>query len=234
MKRKGTLYLLPMPLGEEWEGSLSERALSLLKSLDYFVTEYPRTARRFITQFRDVHPLTFEELNKRTPDRALQPWIDRLESGLDIGYMSEAGMPCIADPGKRLVRAAHAQRITVVPVPGSSAILLALVGSGLNGQGFTFHGYLSPKKSGREKELKALAQTAERTGLTQIFMETPYRNEQLLESAFAVLPPDILLSISANLTQPDEYVKTLPIAAWKKAKRPNLHKIPTVFCVGFR
>jgi len=232
MKSKGTLYLLPMPLGTVWEGSLSGRAMQLFQQLEYFVTEYPRTARRFITQFRDVHPLVFEELNKRTPDRALKPWIDRLHSGLDICYMSEAGLPCIADPGRRLVAAAHARGISVVPIPGPSAILMALVGSGLNGQEFAFHGYLSPKKSGREKELKELAQTVQRTGQTQIFMETPYRNEQLLESAFAVLPPEILFSISANLTQPDEYVKTHSISEWQKSKRPNLHKIPAVFCVG--
>ncbi len=233
MKRKGTLYLLPMPLGDHWEGVLSGQALELLKSLDFFVTEYPRTARRFITQFRDVHPLTFEELNKRTPDRALKPWIDKLSAGRDIGYLSEAGMPCIADPGRRLVTAAHAQGIHVVPVPGTSAILLALVASGLNGQAFTFHGYLSPKKSGREQELRDLAQTAKRTGQTQIFMETPYRNEQLLESALKVLPPQCRLTIAAHLTQPDEFVRTFTLGQWQKEKRKNLHKVPAVFCLGY-
>jgi 16S rRNA (cytidine1402-2'-O)-methyltransferase len=233
MKRKGTLYLLPMPLGDEWEGSLSERALELLKSLDYFVTEYPRTARRFITQFRDVHPLTFEELNKRTPSTAIAPWIDKLVAGQDIGYLSEAGMPCIADPGRRLVTAAHAQRIDVVPVPGPSAILLALVGSGLNGQAFTFHGYLSPRKAGREQELRDLAQTAQRSGRTQIFMETPYRNEQLLESALKVLPLHCRLTIAAHLTQSDEFVRTLTVKQWQKEKRGSLHKIPAVFCLGY-
>jgi len=233
MKTQGTLYLLPMPLGSDWEKSLSLAAMELYKKLNYFVSEYPRTSRRFMTQFRDVHPLTFGELNKRTPDRALQPWLNRLKNGDDIGYMSEAGMPCIADPGKRLVRAAHRANIKVVTLSGPSSILLALVGSGLNGQNFQFHGYLSPKKPIREKELRALAQTAERTGATQIFMETPYRNEAVLESAFSVLPPKLLFCIAANLTQSDEFIKTKTVKDWGKAKRKNLHKIPAIFCLGY-
>lgn len=224
--------MIPMPLGEEWEGSLTGRALLLMQSLDFFIAEYPRTARRLITQMRDVHPLIFEEFNKHSSDKVIPPWMERLKQGQDIGYLSEAGLPGIADPGRRLVAAAHARRIPVEPVPGASAILLALVGSGLSGQQFQFHGYLPPQKSERQQALKQLAARAKREKVTQIFMETPYRNEAMIESALTALPPQTPFTIAANLTQSDQYLLTLAVSDWKKEQRPNLHKIPAVFLIG--
>ena len=232
MNNTAKLYLLPMPLGEEWEGMLPPRAIELMKELDYFVAENVKTARRFITKFRDVHPLTFETLNKRTEARELGRWTEVLEKGTSIGYLSEAGLPCLADPGKNLVKKAHQKDIEVEAVPGASAIVMALVGSGLNGQKFRFNGYLPPQKGPREKMLKRLAEDARKFNQTEIFMETPYRNEKLIESAIKVLPDHMNFTIAANLTQQDAYHKTHLISEWKKRERPRLHKIPAVFCVG--
>lgn len=232
MKNNAKLYLLPMPLGEEWEGMLPPRALELMKELDYFVAENVKTARRFITKFRDVHPLTFETLNKRTQSEELSRWISVLEKGTSIGYVSEAGLPCLADPGKNLVRMAHDKGIVVEALPGASAIVLALVGSGLNGQKFRFNGYLPPQKGEREKMLKRLAGDARQFKQTEIFMETPYRNEQMIESVLKVVPGDMHFTIAASLTQADAYHKTHLVREWKQQKRPNFHKIPAVFCMG--
>jgi 16S rRNA (cytidine1402-2'-O)-methyltransferase len=232
MDNMAKLYLLPMPLGDEWEGTLPPTALELMKSLDYFVAENVKTARRFITKFRDVHPLTFETLNKRTEARELTRWMNVLENGTSIGYMSEAGLPCLADPGKNIVKMAHQKDIPVEVVPGASAIVMALVGSGLNGQKFRFNGYLPPQKGPREKSLKRLARDSKQFKQSEIFMETPYRNEKMIESALKVLPPNMHFTIGANLSQTDAYLKTRLISEWKKADRPNLHKIPAVFCLG--
>lgn len=232
MKNKGTLHLLPMPLGDDWQGTLSPRALSLMEELEYFVAENVKTARRFITQFRDVHPLIFETLNKRTESGEFAKWLQTLEKGVSIGYMSEAGLPCLADPGKNLVKMAHERDIPVEAVPGASAIVMALVGSGLNGQKFRFNGYLSPKSHLREKELKELVQDAKRFDQTEIFMETPYRNEQMIESVLKVVPDHMFFTIAANLTQADAFHKTHAVGEWKSIDRPDLHKVPAVFCLG--
>lgn len=231
MSTKGTLYLLPMPLGDEWEGTIPPQALNIMHELDFFLAEYPRTARRWMTQFMDVQIRTFETFNKRSGSEEIGQWMERIAEGKSIGYLSEAGMPCIADPGRRLVERVHQIGGTVKPIPGSSAILMALVGSGFNGQKFRFNGYLPPDSRGRERGLQQIERDSQQFRQTELFMETPYRNTQLIQSAFSVLDPSTRFSIAAHLTQKDEWIKSMSISAWKKEKLPMLHKIPAVFCL---
>lgn len=231
-KKHGRLYLLPMPLGQEWEGHIPEFALDVMKRLSLFLSENARTARRFMTQFRDVHTADYPEFNKRSEDSDLQEYLNRLLAGEDIGYVSEAGLPCIADPGARLVRKAHELGIRVIPAAGSSAIIMTLIASGLNGQKFRFNGYLPQRESERKQALQSLEQSARKERQTEIFMETPYRNEKMIDSALHILQPDTFFCIAANITQSDSYIQTARIKDWKKLKRPDLHKIPAVFCIG--
>ena len=233
MERKpGCLYLLPMPLGQEWEGHIPEYAMNIMKRLSLFLSENARTARRFMTQFRDVHTADYPVFNKRSQDAELQQYINRLLSGEDIGYVSEAGLPCIADPGARLVRKAHENGIRVIPAAGSSAIIMSLIASGLNGQKFRFNGYLPQRESERKRALQSLEQSARKERQTEIFMETPYRNEKMIESTLEILQPETYFCIAANVTQSDSYIYTARIKDWKRHKRPDLHKVPAVFCIG--
>lgn len=155
-----------------------------------------------------------------------------MKKGIDFGLLSEAGLPCIADPGNIMVGWAHRNNIQVVPVNGPSSIILALISSGFNGQQFTFNGYLPIDKAERKKQIRHLEKLVQETGYSQIFMETPYRNQQLLEDLCNQLSPHTLLCVAANINNPnEEFIKTLPIKEWKK-KEQNLHKIPAIFVLG--
>lgn len=234
MKEKGKLYLLPAPLGEEGLEAVPSTVVARIHQLRYFIAEKAKTARHYI---KSTHPpyaiseLTIFERNKYTSVQELPTFLKPLLEGHDMGLLSEAGCPAVADPGALIVELAHQQDIEVVPMVGPSSLLLALMASGMNGQQFCFNGYLSPKRAILQKELKKLEQNSARLHQTQLFIETPYRNQAVLETALEALSPDTLFCIAANLTLPDQYVKTCRIRDWKKQTIPDLNKQPAVFLV---
>ena len=204
-----------------------------LGRLSYFIVENARTARRFIKTV--VPERVIEELRITVVDKdssvaevkkALQPVLE----GTDAGILSEAGCPGVADPGAEVVKHAHLQGIKVVPLVGPSAILMALMGSGFNGQSFAFHGYLPIEKRERTQAIRSLEKEMLTKDQTQIFMETPYRNQQLLADLMQTLAPSTRLCIAANITAPEEFIRTDSVANWKK-KLPELHKQPAVFLI---
>lgn len=207
--------------------------IELMPKLQYFLVENERTSRRFISSLKlgiDIASLHFDVLDKHTPeDRAAQLCAPLLQ-GTSMGVMSEAGCPGVADPGNLAVRYAHAHSIRVVPIAGPSSFLMALMASGMNGQSFAFHGYLPIDKQKRIKSIKALEKTALQTGQTQIFMETPYRNNKLVADILKSCAPSTLLCIARDVTGPEEMIVTMPVSNWKR-NIPELHKVPTVFLI---
>ncbi len=232
MANTGTLYLIPTPLGEHAAHTLPDYVVGHLHRLDYFLAERARTARRFISSTRPPRPideLVFFELNKRTSAEELPALLQPARDGHDMGVLSEAGCPGVADPGARIIELAHGEGLQVVPLPGPSSILLALMASGMNGQRFCFLGYLSPKKERLGKELQQLEKESARLGQTQIFMETPYRNNAVVEQALGSLLPKTRFCIAADLTTPEEWIGSRTIAEWKANPPPDLHKRPAIF-----
>jgi 16S rRNA (cytidine1402-2'-O)-methyltransferase len=235
MAQVGTLYLIPTPLGEgTWE-VLPSRVYGLLEELSCLVVERARTTRQFIRQAgvgREIASYHMSELNEHTPTGELPALLAPLLEGQDVGLLSEAGCPGIADPGAALVRLAHAHGVRVVPLPGPSSVLLALMASGMNGQQFCFHGYLSPQPARLPRDLRQLESQALRTGQTQLFIETPYRNRQVLQQAILHLQAETRFCVAADLTLPTEFIRSLPVADWKRMPLPDLHKRPAVFLLG--
>ncbi len=230
--KKGKLYLIPAPLGETNAAhTVPPYVVSILQELNVLIAERAKTARHFIKILCPGKSLdiTIHELNEHTPPADVQHFLEAAIGGQDIGLMSEAGAPGVADPGATVVWMAHQQGIEVVPLVGPSAILLALMASGMNGQSFCFHGYLSPKRPDLEKDLKRLENLAIRLDQTQIFIETPYRNGGMIETALRVLTPSTRLCIAADLTLPTEWVRTATIQQWRAMELPALHKRPVVF-----
>jgi len=229
---KGTLYLVPSSLGAPLSGALIPTATtSIVHRLDRFVVENPKAARAYLHAIgypRALQSVVFEVLDEHTPRAAVAALLEPLEQGHDAGLMSEAGCPGVADPGGALVRHAHDAGIRVVPLVGPSSILLALMASGLNGQRFTFHGYLPVSAEERRRRLIQLETAARRDDATQIFIETPYRNETLLDALMQTCRDDTLLCIACDLTRATESVCMATIAAWKQ-RRPDLKGRPTVF-----
>lgn len=228
----GTLYLLPTGLGSGAVGHLlAGSVLSLAGRLTHFVAENPKSARAFLKHAGYPRPLTeasIATLDKNTPEAAIPGLLGPLQSGMDVGLLSEAGCPAVADPGALLVLAAHRAGIAVVPLVGPSSILLALMASGLNGQRFSFHGYLPVADAGRAKALQALERHSLREGATQIFIETPYRNEAMLRALLDHCADKTWLCIATDLTLPTEHVATRRIAEWRR-KPPALDRRPSVF-----
>ena len=226
--------MIPTPLGEEGFGAISAQVIDCVAGLDYFVAEREKTARRFIKQCapaKSQQALHIEELNKRTTLEVLPDLLKPLLAGNDLGMLSEAGCPGVADPGAVLVRAAHEKGIEVVPLTGPSSIILALMASGMNGQSFCFHGYLPAKGPELQQRLKQLEHQAGRFQQTQLFIETPYRNQKLLETMLNTLQPHTVLSIAADLTLPSAYTRTQSISEWQATELPDLHKRPAVFSI---
>jgi len=227
------LYLIPTVLAEDTaDRVLSPAIREVISHTDVFFVENVRTARRFISALklgRVIDQLTFHDLDKETPATDTRQQLEELtRQNRDAGILSEAGCPGVADPGAVAVRIAHELGWRVVPLVGPSAILLALMASGMSGQSFVFHGYLPLDKHDRSRTLRHLEQEARRRQQTQIFMETPYRNNQLLKDVLAICQPDTQLCIASHVTAPDELIRTLPIRDWK-TQLPDLHKKPTVF-----
>ena len=231
---KGKLYLIPTPLGATTEATIPPYVIQILHRLDYFIAERAKTARHFIKNTEPVKPfadLTFFELNKRTLPEELNTFLDPAKAGNDIGLLSEAGCPGVADPGAEVVKMAHQNDIEVIPLVGPSSILLALMASGMDGQSFAFQGYLSPKPFELAKDLKKLEQQSIKHRQTQIFIETPYRNNKLIEQAIKTLALNTRFCVAANLTTEQEYIKTRTIKGWKQQKAPDLHKVPVIFLI---
>uniref|UniRef100_UPI003216961F SAM-dependent methyltransferase n=1 Tax=uncultured Draconibacterium sp. TaxID=1573823 RepID=UPI003216961F len=230
-----TLYLVPNVLAEgDWQNVMPAQVHSILTETRHFIVENIRTARRFMKQVNreiNIDECTFYEINKRTKAQDLPRFLKPLAEGKDIAVISEAGCPGVADPGADVVRIAHQKGFKVVPVVGPSSILLALMASGLNGQNFAFKGYLPVKPNERIKEIAALEKRIRSEKQTQIFIETPYRNNQLIADLLKACSPSTLLCIAANITGEDEFIVTKTIKDWK-SKVPDLHKQPVIFLLG--
>lgn len=230
------LFLIPAYLSEEspidyFAPSIKEYILKT----DYFFVENEKTARKVIKFFapeKKQSDLKLFLLDKYSESNDLKEAQKLMKSGQDFGLLSEAGLPCIADPGNLMVKWCHENKIKVIPINGPSSIILALISSGFNGQEFTFHGYLPIDKEQKKKQILYLENQVQKSGYSQIFMETPYRNNQLLEDLIKFLNPNTKLCIAANINHPtEEFIKTLKISDWKN-KKPELHKIPAVFVLG--
>ncbi len=232
-KQNGVLYLIPTLLGEApIDESWPEGHRKIINNLKVFIVENLRSAKRFLKLAGYQHPfdgVTFHLLNKHTTLHELTTFIHPVSSGRSIGLLSEAGCPCIADPGQMIVTQAHQMGVRVKPLVGPSSIMLALMASGMNGQAFQFHGYLPIQKQQRIHQLKHLEKLAQQTGATQIFMETPFRNMQMLEDVLKSCHPDTMFCIAADLTTPNELIRTKSIKAWSQQTLPGLHKRPAIF-----
>ncbi|MFV0553518.1 MAG: SAM-dependent methyltransferase [Mangrovibacterium sp.] len=230
-----TLYLIPITLGEtEISPVLPLDNSKIILQLKHFIVENIRTARRFLKQVDksiDIDSLTFYELNKHTDLKAIGEYLHPMSEGLSIGIMSEAGCPGIADPGAEVVRLAHQKDLHIVPLVGPSSIVLAMMASGMNGQNFAFNGYLPIQKGEKQKHLKMLEGRMVKENQSQVFIEAPYRNLQLLDDLLSICAPHTKLCIACNITCEDEYIKTKTIAQWKKEK-PDIQKKPAIFILG--
>lgn len=217
--KKGKIYLVPVTLGnEDFNQVIPGPVLSVTRSLRVFAVEDLRSARRYLRLIDRNFPIddsVFLELNEHTAEENIVHYLDHAMDGSDIGIMSEAGVPGLADPGAKLVAAAHRKKLKVVPLTGPSSIVLALISSGLNGQNFTFNGYLPVKPAERNARLRDLERKA-REGYAQIFMETPYRNQKMLESVLQTCSGETKLCIAADITLPGETISTMTISEWRK------------------
>lgn len=228
----GTLYLIPVPLAENASAkSFTPYLVDTINHINEYIVENSKTARRFLKEAGLKTPqseLIVHDYGKHNRDAHVNDFFKGLLSGKDVGLMSEAGCPGVADPGAEIVAIAHAKGIKVVPLVGPSSILLALMASGFNGQSFTFHGYLPIDKLQRANKVKELESVAERHSQTQIFIETPFRNDSLLEEILKSCRPDTRLCIACDITAEGEFIQTKAIKDWK-LKIPQLHKRPTIF-----
>lgn len=231
--RNGTLYLIPCTLGDTPATQvLPQHVIDIARRLKHFVVEQPKSARHFLSALKPEQPiqsLHFATLNEHTTAEEIAELLAPLLAGEDVGIISEAGCPGIADPGAELVSLAHRHDIRVVPLVGPSSILLALMASGLNGQRFAFHGYLPIPEAERNKTIAALESESARHQQTQLFIETPYRNEKLLGALLAHCRPLTLLCVACDITLPSEQIRTLSIAKWKSQPAPQLNKRPSLF-----
>jgi 16S rRNA (cytidine1402-2'-O)-methyltransferase len=230
-----SLYLIPVPLGPvDPHGCLPPDTLAVARRLDYFVVERAKTARAHLKAMghpKPIQALKLSELNEHTPAAAIPSLLAPLKAGHDVGLLSEAGCPAVADPGAALVLAAHREGIPVVPLIGPSSILLALMASGLGGQRFAFHGYLPAKEPERSQVIRTLEQTARRERATQLFIETPYRSAALLDALAQTLAPTTLISVGADLSLPGQWIQTRSAKHWRgqtEAARDRL----AVFGIG--
>ena len=201
----------------------------------HFVVENIRSARRFLRQTDKAFPIddcTFFEMGKHADEKQFSQYLQPLREGKPVGVISEAGCPAVADPGADIVRIAQREGLRVVPLVGPNSMIMAVMSSGLGGQSFACNGYRPVDASDRAKRLKALESRAWTEGQTQLFIETPYRNEKMFQALVSTLRPQTRLCIAAGITTADEYIRTLPISEWKKTKLPDLSKIPAIFLIN--
>ncbi len=233
--KQGKLFLIPTFIGEGAQQEILSCSIKKnIKEINIFIVENIRTARRHIRKIdkeKDIDNTIFYLYGKHQKLNLEKCLLSHIISGQDVGLLSEAGSPCIADPGSKIVEYAHKFNINVKPLAGPSSILLALISSGFNGQNFAFNGYLPIDKTERKKSLKKLERLMQKTGQTQIFMETPYRNNQLIETILKICDNTTQLCIASEITLNTEIIKSKTIAEWKKTNI-NFHKKPTIFLIG--
>lgn len=229
----GTLYLIPNTLGKTPENNtIPDFVLNIVRRLEVLVVENIQTAVKYLQWVGDTVPdyeIRFLLLNKKTPAQEIASFIEPLKNGNDVGLISEAGCPVVADPGSELVKMAHARDIRVSPLVGPSSILLALMASGFNGQHFTFHGYLPIDKGARRQKIQDLEQESRDKKRTQIFMEAPHRNDAIIKDVLAICGPDTRFCTATNLTLPNEAIVSKPLSRWKSEAWESIHKEPTIF-----
>ena len=231
---KGKLYLIPTTLGENEPLEVMPYSVkTIVESLNHYVVENEKSARRFIkkiTPKKVQSSLVMMKLDKYAIEIETRTYLDFCDQGVSVGLLSEAGVPAVADPGASIVKLAHEKGIQVVPLVGPSSILMALMASGLNGQNFAFNGYLPIDNSERKKGIKALEKLSMEKNQSQIFIETPYRNQKMFTDLKSVLSPGTSLCIAIDISMPNEFIKTFTIAHWKK-QSPDLHKRPAIFII---
>lgn len=233
----GRLILFPVPIGPEAiDASLPAVNCALLASCRTFIVEEVRTARRFLKRAGYPHAIddtVFLILNEHTAPDQIGDYLSAIDRGEDIGLLSEAGLPCVADPGAMIVREAQQRGIEVVPLVGPSSLMLALMASGFNGQSFAFAGYLPVDRGQRADTLRRLEERLRREHQTQLFIEAPYRNNQMLETLCTVLHADTKVCVACDLTMPTQYIRTAPVRRWRSERTHiDLHKRNTVFLIG--
>lgn len=235
---KGTLYMIPCPISDNtpvWD-VLPEANRKIMDSLDYFIVENTRSARRFLSKAgvsRKIEELEFVELNEHTTDaREVERMLKPVLEGRSAGVISEAGVPGVADPGAAIAALAHRHGVRVVPLVGPSSILMSVMASGLNGQSFAFVGYLPIKEPERQRRLRELERRAVEEHQSQLFIEAPYRNVKLFETLVKSLSPRLKLTVATDITAPDEYIRTMTIEEWRKTGVPPFEKRPTIFILG--
>lgn len=234
--RPGQLYLIPNLLGAvPPQQVLPERTIRIARRLTHFVVETPKAARQFLKTLapeRPLQALALSELNEHTPTNKLDALLAPALAGHDLGLISDAGCPAVADPGAALVAAAHRAAVGVVPLVGPCALLLALMASGMNGQSFAFHGYLPAKSDLRARALRGLDDALVRSGVTQLFIETPYRNEALVEAVLSSCRGETRFCVAVDLSLPSEEIVSGSVASWRKRHRPSLARRPAIFLLG--
>ena len=232
---RGILYLIPSPLGDNAPMEVLPLTVrKVIEDIDHFIVENEKDARRFIKRIcpkKDQGRLHLYPLNKFTPIEEILTYLDPTIEGISMGVISDAGCPGIADPGAEIVKMAHRKNVTVQPLVGPSSILLALMSSGLNGQNFAFNGYLPIDQLKRKKEIKSLEKKSFNYNQSQLFIETPYRNDQLFSDLLKTLNRDTEICIACDLSLPTEYIKTHSVKEWKKLKI-SLHKRPAIFIIN--
>ncbi|CEN34623.1 SAM-dependent methyltransferase [Capnocytophaga cynodegmi] len=230
-----SIYLIPNFLGESSADMVLPNQIgSVVRSLKHFIVENEKSARKFIKQIapdKSQQELVFFTINKHTSPDELPSFLEPCTNGFSMGIISEAGCPGIADPGAEIVKIAHKKQIKVIPLVGPSSILLAMMASGLNGQSFAFNGYLPIDKSDRRKTLKSLEKKAVESNQTQIFIETPYRNDKMFADLKEILQPTTMLCVACDISLETEEIKTQTIARWRKTNI-SFQKRPTIFIIG--
>lgn len=229
-----TLYLISLPIEENATEHIPPVTTEVVRGLSCFITERTRTARRFIKKLLpdfDIDSSTFEELDKKNWEQNIRTTHRLMEQGEDIGLMSESGSPCVADPGGQIVDAARRNGYRIRPLSGPSSIILSLMASGLNGQQFSFHGYLPIKDAALKQKLQDIDRLVVKSGYTQIFIETPYRNQNMLDAILKYMSENVKICIARNVTSSDESINTKTTKEWKSAKI-KLDKVPTIFLIG--
>ncbi len=230
-----TLYLIPCPIAENALHTVPPYAQEIARNLDVFIVERAKTARSFIKSLgpsRPIQEMIFVELSDNESfEEAEDVFREAVKSGKNLGLLSEAGCPGVADPGAVIVALAHREGVKVVPLVGPSSLLLALMASGMNGQRFSFHGYLPPKRPELAKELRRLENQSRQHDQTQIFIETPYRSQMVMEVALEALQPTTLFGVAQDLTGEAEFCRTLSVKEWNKSGKKTLEKLPGVFMV---
>jgi 16S rRNA (cytidine1402-2'-O)-methyltransferase len=234
-QNRGTLFLIPTLLGDtDIERVIPSYNIQIVRELSVFVVEELKTARHFLKKAAYPRPYDsaqFFVLNEHTPKGDIHEMIEPLLNGSNVGLLSEAGLPCVADPGSSLVNLCHQEKIKIVPLSGPSSIFMALMASGFNGQQFTFHGYLPIEARDKVKKIRDMENAGNKSGQTQIFIEAPYRNRKLLQLLVETCYPDTLICVACMISSSEESIKTLSASAWRR-QIPEIDKKPVVFLIG--